>query len=278
MPGVDLEVTLDAAEVRTQLTDFIADYVGRSGAKGVVLGLSGGIDSAVVLALCAEALGPRKVLGLVMPAPDSLPSDAAHARQCAARWKVPAEEVSIGGILEAVLDACKHEPSPMAAANARARARMMLLYQHANTQGRLVAATGNKSELLVGYFTKHGDGAGDLHPIGDLYKTQVRILAKALGVPRAILAKPPTAGLWKGQTDEKELGLTYADLDRILLGLENQMTLDGIARSAGVPPALVRKVHGMVQRSEHKRHGLIVPKVGFRTPGLDWRAPPSRGV
>lgn len=273
-----LDLALDAAAVRLQLREFVADYVARAGAKGVVLGVSGGIDSAVVLALCAEALGPRKVLGLVMPAKDSAPADAAHARLVAAKWKVPLEDVPIQPLVDAVLRACRHEPSKLAAANARARARMVLLYHHANSLGRLVAATGNKSEILVGYFTKHGDGAGDLHPLGDLYKTQVRALARELGIPRPILAKPPSAGLWVGQTDERELGIRYADLDRVLLGLEEQLSLEGIAASTGLSIATVRKVHAMVRRSEHKRHGLVVPKVGFRTPGLDWRAPPSRGA
>jgi NAD+ synthase len=275
---VELDLAIEASHVRAQLTGFIADYLERSGADGIVLGLSGGLDSAVVMALCAEALGPRKVLGLILPAADSSPTDAKHARLCAAKWRVPTEELPIQGIVDAVLAACGHKPSKVARANARARARMALLYHHANSMGRLVAATGNKSELLVGYFTKHGDGAGDLHPIGDLYKTQVRALAGELGIPRPILAKPPTAGLWAGQTDERELGIGYPDLDRVLLGLENQLRPEGIARSARVPLAQVKRVLGMVARSEHKRYGLIVPKVGFRTPGLDWRAPPSRGA
>lgn len=273
-----LNLDLDVPVVRRQLVGFLRDYVQRSGAQGVVVGLSGGLDSAVVMALCAEALGPRRVLGLLMPAEDSDPRDARHARLAAQKWGVPVEEVPIQGLVDALLASCKHKPTSLARANARARARMLVLYHHANSLGRLVAATGNKSELLVGYFTKHGDGAGDVHPIGDLYKTQVRALARELGVPRAILVKPPTAGLWAGQTDEKELGVRYADLDLVLLGLEDQMSLEGIAESAGLPLALARKVHGMVQRSQHKRQSLIVPKVGFRTPGLDWRAPPSRGA
>lgn len=276
---MQLTIDLDAPTVRTQLVDFIADYVDRTGAGGIVLGLSGGIDSALVMALCAEAVGPRKVLGLLLPAADSNPLDAKHARLAAAKWKVPTEELAIQPLVDGILGACaKHEATKLARANARARARMTLLYHHANALGRLVAATGNKSELLVGYFTKHGDGAGDLHPIGDLYKTQVRALARHLGVPKPILDKAPTAGLWAGQTDEKELGITYARLDRILLGFEEQVSPAGIARSVGVPLAQVERVRGLVARSEHKRHGLIVPKVGFRTPGLDWRAPPSRGA
>ncbi|HEV8360012.1 MAG TPA: NAD+ synthase, partial [Candidatus Thermoplasmatota archaeon] len=244
-----LSLDVDAPALRAQLVGFLDDYVGRSGAGGVVVGLSGGLDSAVVMALCAEALGPRKVLALLMPAEDSSARDAAHARLVAAQWKVPVEELPIQAIVDATMRACKHKPTKLAAANARARARMMLLYHHANSLGRLVAATGNKSELLVGYFTKHGDGAGDLHPIGDLYKTQVRALAQHMAIPRAILAKPPTAGLWAGQTDEQELGVRYADLDRILLGFELQLSDASIARRARVPPATVRKVQAMVQRS-----------------------------
>lgn len=273
-----LRLALDAPLVREQLTGFLSDYVRRSGARGVVVGLSGGLDSTVVMALCAEALGPRRVLGLLMPAGPSSALDARHARLAAARWKVPLEEVGVQPLVDALLGSCRHRPTRLAAANAQARARMMVLYHHANTLGRLVAATGNKSELLVGYFTKHGDGAGDVHPIGDLYKTQVRALARELGVPRPILAKPPTAGLWAGQTDEEELGLPYESLDPILAGIEEQMSPRGIAESVGVPRRVVERVRRMVERSQHKRQGLIVPKVGFRTPGLDWRAPPSRGA
>jgi NAD+ synthase len=275
---VDLTPSLDAPAVRAQLTGFLQDYMQRTGRKGLVLGLSGGLDSAMVMALAAEALGPRKVLGLTLPMQDQNPTDGKHARLAAEQWGVRVEEVPIQGIVDALLGACKHEATPLARANARSRARMLVLYHHANSLDRLVAATGNKSELLVGYFTKHGDGAGDVHPLGDLYKTQVRILAKELGIPAPIVRKAPTAGLWKGQTDEGEMGVRYADLDRVLRGLEDQVSPEGIARSTGLPPAVVSKVVEMVRRSEHKRQGLVVPKVGFRTPGLDWRAPPSRGL
>jgi NAD+ synthase len=275
---VKLSLDVDAAAVRAQLAEFLRDYAARAGAKGYVVGLSGGVDSSVVGALCADAVGGSSVLGITLPADRSNPLDRAHAQLVARRFRIPTETFSIQPFLDAMHRACRHKATRLTDANLRSRARMLVLYWHANSTGKLVAATGNKSELLVGYFTKHGDGAGDVHPIGDLYKTQVYAIARELRMPRPVLAKPPTAGLWAGQTDEEELGVRYRDLDPILLGLEEQLPLVDIAKSTGLPMPLVRKVHGMVQRSEHKRHGLIVPKVGFRTPGLDWRAPPSRGA
>jgi NAD+ synthase len=275
---VDLQPGLDAAAVRAQLAEFLRDYLRRSGAKGYVVGLSGGLDSSVVAALCCEAVGARRVLGLTLPADSSNPLDARHAHLVAAKLGLPTEEFSIQPFLDAMHEACRHKATRLSDANLRSRARMLVLYWHANSTGRLVAATGNKSELLVGYFTKHGDGAGDVHPIGDLYKTQVYALARELELPRPILTKAPTAGLWKGQTDEDEMGVRYRDLDRILLGFEDQLSAQAIAERAEVPLKTVEKVRAMVLRSEHKRHGLVVPKVGFRTPGLDWRAPPSRGL
>ncbi|MCA1812564.1 MAG: NAD+ synthase [Halobacteriales archaeon] len=275
---MDLELTLDAPAVRAQLVEFLRDYHERSGGKGFVVGLSGGLDSSVVAHLCAEAVGKRAVLGLTLPADSSNPLDQKHAHLVADQLGLPTEEFSIQPFLDAMHKACRHKATRLSDANLRSRARMLVLYWHANSTGKLVAATGNKSEILVGYFTKHGDGAGDVHPIGDLYKTQVYALARELKLPRPILSKAPSAGLWKGQTDEDEMGVRYRDLDRILHGFENQLGARAIAERADVPLKTVEKVRGMVLRSEHKRHGLVVPKVGFRTPGLDWRAPPSRGL
>ncbi len=156
-------------------------------------------------------------------------------------------------------------------ANLKARARMILLYAEAQRRGALVSGTGNKSELLLGYFTKHGDGGNDLQPIGDLYKTEVQALAEHLGVPRPIIDKPPSAGLWPGQTDEDELGLAYADLDRILKGFELNASCATIAERTGLDLATVLRIDGMVRRSEHKRRASLVPKLGARTVGVDWR-------
>jgi NAD+ synthase len=157
--------------------------------------------------------------------------------------------------------------------NAKARSRMMVLYAEAQSRGFLVCGTGNKSELLTGYFTKHGDGGVDLQPIGDLYKTQVQELGRHLGVPKPILSKPPSAGLFKGQTDEGEMGITYRDLDAILRGMELNHALPVIVRKTGLDASLVRKVEAMVRTTEHKRRLALIPKIGARTVGIDWRRP-----
>lgn len=250
---------------------FIHHSVLETGRKGIVLGLSGGVDSALVAKLAADALGADRVLGLAMP-----DGKGGHDQKDARRWAkalgVGFRVVGIGRIastLEARLKAT--EADRIARGNLRARARMIVLYYVANTEGRVVLGTGNKSELLCGYSSKFGDAAADLLPIGDLYKTQVWEMARHLGIPEAIVSKTPTAGLWPGQTDEEELGLAYDELDRILLGIELQLEPEAIAEKAGVPIEHVRHVAALVAAGAHKRRMPLIPKLGIRTVGLDWR-------
>lgn len=250
---------------------FIAHVVEESGRRGVVLGLSGGLDSALVAKLCADAIGPKRVLGMALPE-----GPGGQDRKDAEAW---AKELGIGfrvldikrivGTLEKSLAASR--APRIARGNIRARARMIVLYYVANTEGRLVIGTGNKSEILTGYFTVAGDGACDFLPIGDLYKTQVREMARHLGLPPRIVDQTPTAGLWKGQTDEGELGITYDELDRILLGIELQLEPEAIAEKASVPIDRVRHVERLVASGVHKRKMPLIPKLGVRTIGLDWR-------
>lgn len=250
---------------------FIAHVVEESGRKGVVLGLSGGLDSAVVAKLCAEALGPKRVLAMGLPEGKG-GKDVEDARAWAAGLGIPFRVLDIGPMVSSFdrpLRAAKADK--VARGNLRARTRMMILYFIANTEDRLVMGTGNKSELLCGYFTRWGDGGVDFLPIGDLYKTQVRTMARHLGVPRAILEKAPSAGLWRGQTDEGELGIGYDELDRILLGIELQLEAEAIAEKAGSSLDTVRRVEAMVALGVHKRKMPLIPKLGIRTVGLDWR-------
>lgn len=253
------------------IVGFLRHAVATAGAKGVVVGVSGGLDSAVVAALAARALGPERVQAILLPSPDSNPQDAEHARLgCAAFGLTPILH-SIGPIVAGLEETLGYTPQPRERGNAKARARMLLLYAEAARRNFLVLGTGNKSELLTGYFTKHGDGGVDLQPIGDLYKTQVRELGRHLGIPKPILDKPPSAGLYAGQTDEGDLGLTYDQLDACLRQLELNHDLATAARKTGLPLAMVEKVDGMVRRTEHKRRLALIPKLGARTVGMDWR-------
>ena len=250
---------------------FIVHAVRESGRTGVILGLSGGIDSALVAKLCADAIGPERVLALALPDGKG-GRDLKDARRFAKAIGIEFRIVNIGPIASAMEKRLRaSDADTVARGNLRARARMTVLYYGANTEDRVVMGTGNKSEILTGYDTKFGDAGADFMQIGDLYKTQVREMAMHLGVPNEIVDKTPTAGLWPGQTDEGELGITYADLDRVLLGIELQMDPEAIAEKAQVPLERVRHVEALVSSSVHKRKVPLIPKLGVRTVGLDWR-------
>lgn len=250
---------------------FLAEKLRKVGAAGFVVGVSGGIDSAVVMRLCARAVGKEKVLALLMPEKDSPKNDLEDSKVLCEKEGVEFKVVDISKPIEAFKKALGGKVDRMSLANIKARCRMIALYHFANTDWRLVAGTSNKSELLIGYFTKFGDGGADLEPIGDLYKTEVRQLAKELGIPDKIIKKVPTAGLWKGQTDEGEMGVTYERLDAILLGIELGLSEKDIAERAETTTKEVARISKMVMMSSHKRKPAPAAKLGFRTPGLDWR-------
>jgi NAD+ synthase len=253
------------------IVEFISTQVELSGATGVVVGLSGGIDSAVVTKLCVDALGPEKVLNVFLPSLTTPKQDLEDVRQMSKDWGTTLLVYDIGQLLKVYHKIMPGSEGKEVAGNLMARIRMNVLYAHANMDGRLVLGTGNKSELLMGYFTKYGDGGADLLPIGDLYKTEVRELARLIGVPEKIIEKEPSAGLWEGQTDESEMGIAYDDLDLVLSGLEEQMSLEVISRRTGVPIALVEMVAEKNASSRHKRRMPLIPKIGLRTVGCDWR-------
>lgn len=245
---------MDGATLAAQAEQWIREQVDASGTTGVVLGLSGGIDSAVVAGLSARALGPERVLGLIMPI-SSQSADAIDARSVADAFGIEALDLDLAPAFEALMAALP-EGSDLAVANLKPRLRMIALYHRANTLNRLVIGTGNRSEFMVGYFTKHGDAGVDLLPLVGMYKHQVRAVAKAIGVPQAVLDRAPSAGLWAGQTDEDEMGVSYADLDRILAAHAAGEDLDD-------SPA-VSRVMELMQRSEHKRRGvpMFIPSEG----------------
>ncbi len=229
------------------LADDIAAWIQRivadAGARGVVIGLSGGIDSAVVAGLAVRAL-PGKVLGAILPC-ESQPLDAALGRAVAAKFGIETAEVELTAAYRALAAALPEGPA-MARANIKPRLRMIALHYLAASRGYLVCGAGNRSELAIGYFTKFGDSGVDLLPIGGLLKCQVRELARELGVPPAVIERPPTAGLWPGQTDEGEMGLLYDQLDATLLAIERGDT-------GSVQPDLLARVTEMMRRSAHKR-------------------------
>jgi len=246
---------------------FIRHRVDLAKASGAVVGISGGIDSAVVAALCVRALGKENVLGMLLP--EERPTDEALET---VKWLgIRSKTIRIGPLVKAAIKGGPSNLTRNCSGNVKARMRMILLYMEANQNGRLVVGTGNKSELLVGYFTKHGDGGVDMLPIGDLYKTQVRALAAALGVPECIRSLVPTAGLYPGQTDEGELGISYGKLDSILMGIELRLERGQIAKRADVPLSEVDRIASRVRSAIHKRHMPPIPKLGIRTIGTDWR-------
>ncbi|MEM0129251.1 MAG: NAD+ synthase [Thermoplasmata archaeon] len=250
---------------------FLRSHCLHHGLDGGVVGLSGGIDSALVAHLAAEALGPRRVLGLLLPdaiVPESL---RVETEAFADALGIERRTIPIDGMVGAVEQALPEVRDPVTRGNAKARLRMILLYAVARERHRVVLGTGNKSELLLGYFTKWGDGGVDLLPIGDLYKTGVRALAAARGLPEAIRRRPPSAGLWEGQTDEAELGLPYEEADRILYGLELGQDEPSIVRRTGLPPDRVASIVRRVAGTHHKRTMPPIPPLGGRTLGVDWR-------
>lgn len=249
------ETELDPGRATDQVKGFIQRKVEESGSSGVVVGLSGGIDSSVSSALAVEALGASSVHGLVMPAGSSDAGNIRDARMHAESFGISCREVEVEPVVEAFLDTYPDEVSDReAVGNVRARARMVLEYLDANLHDRLVLGTGNRTELLLGYFTKYGDGGVDVLPIGGLYKTEVREVGRNVGVAEHVIEKPPTAGLWEGQTDEGELGAAYPTIDRILRRLVDQeLSVEETAREVGVDADLVRRFSSMHQASQHKR-------------------------
>ncbi len=253
------------------IAQFLRAHAGGPETTGVVVALSGGIDSAVTARLARDALGAERVLGLLLPDRGYPAALLAETEGYARSLGLPARTVPIDAVVAAFRASLPELTDRVALGNLAARARMTVLYAVARDRRALVAGTGNKSELLLGYFTKYGDGGVDLLPLGDLYKTQERALAAELGLPAAIRERAPTAGFWEGQTDEAELGFSYEDGDRILHGLEELRTEAEIAEATGAPPAIVRAVAERVARNRHKRRLPPIPKIGLRTVGLDWR-------
>jgi NAD+ synthase len=267
---------MDWNEVKIKIVRFIKDYVEKSKATGVVLGLSGGIDSSTTAALSALAIGGDKVLGLMLPEKETYNAeDIAHAKLVAEKFGIKTEIIDITSPLKAVYDSISiFDPANnVCKGNIKARMRMIYIYYYANKLKKIVCGSSDKSETMIGYFTKWGDVAADISPIMDLYKTQVRRLAQHLGIPREIVEKPPSPTLWPGQLAEKELGINYELLDLILYGLEHFMSIEEITKQLNIDQSLVENVKRRWLLSEHKRQVLLTTKLEYRTVGKDFRLP-----
>ena len=261
-----MNIPSDTLEI---VSNFIRTRVSDANSNGVVLGLSGGIDSAVTLCLAVNALGSDRVTGLIMPftVTKSVDLAANHAKTLSVSTKI----ININDIVSSYKSQSSLFSEQLSEGNLHSRIRMSLLYGAGFSSNRLVIGTSNKSELLIGYWTKWGDGGTDFLPIGDLYKSQVFKLGKILKIPSEILDRKPTAELWPDQTDEEEFGFSYWELDNVLVELEKFNSVSQISEKTGISIEKIDKIRGLIRTSIHKRVFPPVCKIGFRTVGLDWR-------
>ena len=264
---VDLNIHVELT--KRILTGFIRSEITRMGFQRAVVGLSGGVDSALSCTLAALALGAENVLAVRMPYRTSSSESLEHAQMVIDQLGVQTLTVEITPMVEPLFERFP-EMNAMRRGNVMARQRMIILYDQSAAFNGLVVGTGNKTEILLGYTTLYGDSACALNPIGHLYKTQVRQLARALGVPPVIIEKPPTADLWKGQTDEGELGYTYAEVDKLLYLLVDQRYTPVECVEAGFDEGFVHSVVERVRRNQFKRVLPPIAKLSNRTVGYDF--------
>jgi len=244
---------ITAEDVR-DLERFIKDTVARTRMDGVVIGLSGGIDSAVVTKLCVDAIGAKNVLNVFMPSRVTPAEDYKTTAELSEMWGTQYRVVDIQPAVDALVALLLSEAeTPLERGNISARCRMIVLYNMAKKRKYLVVGTSNQSEIMMGYFTKFGDGACDMTPLANKYKTEVRQIAAIIGVPQPIIDKPPSAGLWEGQTDESDMGIKYEDLDAILYEMEQDKSDSQISADTGLEKEQVAEIRRQVSIMEHKR-------------------------
>lgn len=270
-----LNINLNVLE--ETLVNFLKDEVEKTGFKKVVLGLSGGIDSALVAFLAAKAFGPENVLGVMMPYKSSSKESVEHAQLVVDASGIRSKKVEITPMVDPYFD-LNPDMSSLRRGNVMARERMIILFDHAAKENALVLGTSNKTEILLGYSTQFGDSASAVNPIGDLYKAQVWALSKHIGVPREVIEKKPSADLWEGQTDEQELGFSYKMADEILYRLiDERMTLEEVV-AEGFSKEVIEKIMRKIKLSQYKRKLPVIAKISGRTSGMDFRYPRDWGV
>lgn len=263
-------LVIHAPLVEKLLVHFLREEIRHVSFSRAVLGISGGVDSAVVAALCARALGPENVLGVMLPYRTSSPDSEAHARLVADQLGIRTRHVEISAMADGYLAQQKVEDRHRRG-NVYARCRMIVLYDLSAEFNGLVIGTSNKTELLLGYTTQWGDAASALNPIGDLYKNQLYQLARYLEIPRPILDKPPSADLFAGQTDEAELGFKYEDVDRLLYLMVDERKNEEQLVAAGFTLEFVRKIAARIASTQFKRVPPIIAKLSQRTVNQDFR-------
>ena len=271
----------ESKETIDRIKRFLVTHRERARASKFVVGMSGGLDSSVAATLCALAVGGRNVIGISMPEKETRNErNIWDAKEVARKFRLQFKIIDVTQMVDAAskcIPRMERKKGSVPYANVKARLRAVVLYYFANRENGLVVGTGDKSELMLGYFTKFGDGACDVQPLADMYKTSVRDLARHLGIPKRICEKPPSPELWPGQTAEKELGLEYDKVDVILRGLERWMDPKDIAEDTGLSAGLVKRVRDRWVRSEHKRRPPLTLKLGYRTAGYDLRLPYTIG-
>lgn len=250
--------------VQDKIIDFIWNETHKAGVSGAVIGISGGIDSALATALTVKALGKDKVLGIHMPESGLTSAVDTEDAIAVSDWLgIELRIIDISEIFSTFMNSVPDSESAgyLCKGNLKARIRMALLYFHANHMNRMVIGTGNKTEILLGYYTKYGDGGVDIEPIGGLYKTEVWGLSRMLGVPEPIITKKPSAGLWKGQTDEAELGISYVKVDNVLRLLEQNEAPETIISTLDVSREQLNSVMKRIETNEHKRRAPPAPEI-----------------
>ncbi|MCS7230108.1 MAG: NAD+ synthase [Candidatus Kryptonium sp.] len=264
------DLKLNMKIVRKILVDFIKKETTRFGLKKGILGVSGGVDSAVSAYLSAEALGPENVIGVIMPYKTSSPDSVEDAKLVISNLGIKSEFVDITPMCEPYFEKFP-DMDNIRRGNVMARMRMIVLYDLSAREKALVIGTSNKTELLLGYGTLYGDMASAINPLGDLYKTQVWQLAEELGVPKKIIEKKPTADLWIGQTDEDEIGFPYKIVDKLLYFMVDERRTDEELLELGFDKDMIERVRIMVQRNQFKRRPPIIAKISYRTINIDFR-------